>query len=67
MITMTSFLPALLCNCFRLLNSEIGNDHKEVVAEKLNCPDFRLLNSEIGNDHRLEEKIENIYFTFSSP
>ena len=50
MITMTSFLPALLCNCFRLLNSEIGNDQKSMEMIKKAFRGFRLLNSEIGND-----------------
>ena len=38
-------------NCFRLLNSEIGNDQKrkEVLIMKM-VLGFRLLNSEIGND-----------------
>ena len=38
---------------FRLLNSEIGNDQKEVIKMKLNEECFRLLNSEIGNDRNL--------------
>ena len=35
---------------FRLLNSEIGNDHNTETAKKLGDFCFRLLNSEIGND-----------------
>ena len=40
--------------CFRLLNSEIGNDQKEKEF-KSNRLSFRLLNSEIGNDHKKEK------------
>ncbi len=38
---------------FRLLNSEIGNDHESYfrICVKINCC-FRLLNSEIGNDRK---------------
>ena len=36
---------------FRLLNSEIGNDHNFGIWLKLLDKGFRLLNSEIGNDH----------------
>ena len=42
--------------CFRLLNSEIGNDPAWVclLFENLTVG-FRLLNSEIGNDHKQGE------------
>ena len=46
--------------CFRLLNSEIGNDHwaTETVSEK--CDGFRLLNSEIGNDPIIDPVHEKV-------
>ena len=40
----------LTINCFRLLNSEIGNDRKDIQIEQMKPKGFRLLNSEIGND-----------------
>ena len=40
----------LLNSGFRLLNSEIGNDHDDVELLWQNMSGFRLLNSEIGND-----------------
>ena len=36
--------------CFRLLNSEIGNDLQVIYQHMNNIASFRLLNSEIGND-----------------
>ena len=36
--------------CFRLLNSEIGNDPVSRVDKYGRLESFRLLNSEIGND-----------------
>ena len=36
--------------CFRLLNSEIGNDQQTISDYGRKCKSFRLLNSEIGND-----------------
>ena len=36
--------------CFRLLNSEIGNDHRIPRIRMRRLKSFRLLNSEIGND-----------------
>ena len=35
--------------CFRLLNSEIGNDHLAIRIKLQEVAGFRLLNSEIGN------------------
>ena len=35
---------------FRLLNSEIGNDHRDEKYKQFLGFCFRLLNSEIGND-----------------
>ena len=52
---------------FRLLNSEIGNDQKEVINMKLNEECFRLLNSEIGNDHDIEKDMLIELAWFSSP
>ena len=40
---------------FRLLNSEIGNDHRINWRGNLKKLGFRLLNSEIGNDHNTKE------------
>ena len=56
---------------FRLLNSEIGNDHDDPIFEYENllkdC--FRLLNSEIGNDPKSHafSRIDEILHGFSSP
>ena len=45
---------------FRLLNSEIGNDHNTETAKKLGDFCFRLLNSEIGNDLNMENQVFNV-------
>ena len=44
------FVLAKLVGCFRLLNSEIGNDHDVATELEIIDSGFRLLNSEIGND-----------------
>ena len=41
----------LMSLCFRLLNSEIGNDPRKSRKRHGVFVCFRLLNSEIGNDH----------------
>ena len=53
--------------CFRLLNSEIGNDQNlGEYFESMAYECFRLLNSEIGNDQ--QGIIRNFFFyEFSSP
>ena len=43
--------------CFRLLNSEIGNDPYPPIKVIDRITSFRLLNSEIGNDQSLREEI----------
>ena len=51
MIKIIPFTEEQAKRCFRLLNSEIGNDHKNRLILYRTYPiGFRLLNSEIGND-----------------
>ena len=52
---------------FRLLNSEIGNDHHEMVFNRKDSQRFRLLNSEIGNDQSGFFNAVEIKARFSSP
>ena len=51
MINMNEENEKMFHDGFRLLNSEIGNDHSETFfIIKTSQQGFRLLNSEIGND-----------------
>ena len=50
MILITKLTLSEVLACFRLLNSEIGNDHTVTRTKRLRSKCFRLLNSEIGND-----------------
>ena len=50
--------------CFRLLNSEIGNDQKSMEMIKKAFRGFRLLNSEIGNDLAILSDCRVIDFSF---
>ena len=44
--------------CFRLLNSEIGNDQEgSYMNEQFEHIGFRLLNSEIGNDRKMKKQL----------
>ena len=49
---------------FRLLNSEIGNDHETIFTQEGPNLRFRLLNSEIGNDQMNIKTIETIFTRF---
>ena len=51
-------IPFFVVCGFRLLNSEIGNDLKNVTKSRRNALSFRLLNSEIGNDLATDESIK---------
>ena len=53
--------------CFRLLNSEIGNDPEENKMKLVEELSFRLLNSEIGNDLDNPPDYFSSYCKFSSP
>ena len=54
-------------NCFRLLNSEIGNDLDGTEQGDLFKTSFRLLNSEIGNDLFARKKdLKILAFVFVS-
>ena len=54
-------------NCFRPLNSEIGNDLMLILILFFADASFRLLNSEIGNDHENDVKsVENPLRVFVS-
>ena len=50
--------------CFRLLNSEIGNDQQTISDYGRKCKSFRLLNSEIGNDLSTKSFISNTAKSF---
>ena len=50
MILMKYYDMDNLVICFRLLNSEIGNDLNDIFSNDKPDESFRLLNSEIGND-----------------
>ena len=52
---------------FRLLNSEIGNDHSWWSYQFRKIGSFRLLNSEIGNDQSKEQNKMPKMTRFSSP
>ena len=53
---------------FRLLNSEIGNDHMEdSFYDTYESMGFRLLNSEIGNDQSAITSGIRKQLMFSSP
>ena len=49
--------------CFRLLNSEIGNDPNLVNEFDSYYESFRLLNSEIGNDHAYYKTLSLLHFS----
>ena len=54
--------------CFRLLNSEIGNDHSwKNYSDTFSVQRFRLLNSEIGNDLYTDSTNNFVPLEFSSP
>ena len=52
---------------FRLLNSEIGNDHRINWRGNLKKLGFRLLNSEIGKDLKNNGQVPKSDCRFSSP
>ena len=56
-----------LHDCFRLLNSEIGNDLGMNAYTSSNGESFRLLNSEIGNDQSIGKSRRLKSEGFSSP
>ena len=64
MIKKGSFKNVQSCSCFRLLNSEIGNDLQKFSKRKLKKYCFRLLNSEIGNDHLIKLTLSKLNICF---
>ena len=68
MIGQTVKINVIKGESFRLLNSEIGNDHKYVTGINDNYVlSFRLLNSEIGNDPTFKLIFNPNGRKFSSP